>query len=118
MTKIFVVTDGDYSDYHIVTVCSTRERANRVVEVFGVGSVEEFEVDSIEINKGLLPFFVRLDADGNALQVQRSTSTYGFSESESYRDIKGNFFTHVFAMDEEHAKKIAGERKLQYSLTH
>ena len=50
--KIYVVTTGCYSDYSIVGVCST---------------IEEYNVDEFpERPKGMYPFHVKMDRDGNS----------------------------------------------------
>jgi hypothetical protein len=46
MTKVYIVTDGEYSDYHIVGVFSTREIAESVLRACYADGVEEHEVDS------------------------------------------------------------------------
>ena len=46
MEKVWIVTDGDYSDYRIVAVFSTEEQANDFIKYTGKGdSVIEMDVD-------------------------------------------------------------------------
>lgn len=46
MKKVYIVTDGDYSDYHIVAVFSTEEKAKEYIQTTGKGDdYVEFEVD-------------------------------------------------------------------------
>lgn len=50
--KLYAVTEGAYSDYHIVTLQADREKAERIAEVLSdrgyVYDVEEFESDDWE----------------------------------------------------------------------
>ena len=46
MDKVYIVTDGDYSDYRIVAVFSTEEQAKDYIQCTGRGdSYAEYEVD-------------------------------------------------------------------------
>src|SRR5262245_338964 len=45
MTNVFAVTAGEYSDYHIVAIFSTRERAQTFIKKSGEGMVEEYTLD-------------------------------------------------------------------------
>lgn len=46
MKKVYIVTDGDYSDYHIVAVFSTEEKAKEYIQTTGEGDdYIEVEVD-------------------------------------------------------------------------
>ena len=46
MKKVYIVTDGDYSDYHIVAVFSTEEKAKEYIQTTGKGDdYVEYEVD-------------------------------------------------------------------------
>jgi hypothetical protein len=51
--KIFIVTDGEYSDYSICSVWSTKEKADEMVRIkrldeYSSARVEEYEVDPTE----------------------------------------------------------------------
>lgn len=48
--KIFIVTDGTYSDYHIVAVFSTKEKAEAYCALHGYDFVEEYEIDAVKVN--------------------------------------------------------------------
>ena len=55
--KVYLITAGEYSDYVVLAVCSTREKAEHFCEVLnrngGVygdkAEIEEYPVDSISI---------------------------------------------------------------------
>lgn len=73
--KVFIVTAGAYSDYRIVGVFSSREKAAECCPAaaanIDTADIEEWDMDAIKQDddeeQGLLQqvFFVRLDADGN-----------------------------------------------------
>ena len=66
--KIYVVTTGCYSDYSIVGVCSTLEKANELKLLKNADNdIEEYNVDEFpERPKGMYPFHVKMDRDGNS----------------------------------------------------
>ena len=59
--KVYIVTRGEYSDYHIVGVFSTQEKAEQFVEdtykVYGYRDswdqleIEEYPLDELKVNK-------------------------------------------------------------------
>lgn len=51
MAKVYIVTDGEYSDYHIEKVFSTREAAEAYTNGFAV--IEEWDLDAPEPGKCL-----------------------------------------------------------------
>lgn len=67
MTKIYVITDGDYSDYHIVAIFSDQARANEISERSGM-YLEEHELDpeTPGMNSGLIPYTVYMDYNGSS----------------------------------------------------
>ena len=61
MAKIFIVTSGEYSDYHIDAAFSTREKAEEYVDIYGPDyMIKEYEVDAPVCDK-----------DGMAISEQR-----------------------------------------------
>lgn len=63
--KVYVITEGNYSDYHICTVTTNKERAEKLVKIFSDNwddaKIEEYDTES-ETNKaalaGRIPFSV------------------------------------------------------------
>ena len=44
--KVYAVAEGEYSDYHIECIFSTKEKANEFVQCHGMGyRIEEYELD-------------------------------------------------------------------------
>ena len=55
MAKIYIVTSGEYSDYTIDAVFSTKEKAEEYVQQYGTNyRVEDYDIDE-EINECLIP---------------------------------------------------------------
>lgn len=60
--KVYVITQGEYSDYHILGVSLDRERAERIVQLYNDDNalwnqpiIEEYETDVIDVQmQGLL----------------------------------------------------------------
>ncbi len=122
----YVVTSGEYSDYSIEAVFSTDENAQLFIdrvsdpdEVEDDASyrprIEEWPVDPEigTLREGKRCYFVRMSRCGDVLESASDPSSYGFREARKgdHWDIQGNLAIHVFAQDEEHAVKIAGDRR-------
>ena len=64
MNKVYIITQGEYSDYHIVKVFDTREKAeeytklaNTFNHIWGDYMIEEYEVNNTDVNLGMLQVF-------------------------------------------------------------
>lgn len=127
MTTIYVVNSGEYSDYGIDGVFSTREKAEQYMQAFkkegygGYNDIDEMELDQwlSEIDKGLLLYQVMMYRSGNVYRIERSNHpawatdkvhwmTHGYwNPPEPW----ANFY--VWAKDEQCAVKVANERRIQ-----
>jgi hypothetical protein len=120
MTKVYVVTQGSYSDYRITALFSTRELAEMFISTFSkpysdFNDVVGYDLDQFEeqIREGLQQIFVIMNEDGT------TTHTYGMipSQEDIVCEIKrsgdGTLYLHIvtWARDEQHAIKIANERR-------
>lgn len=119
MTTVWIVTQGDYSDYHIIGVFSTEENAKLIVSKIkcsdfeSVPNIEPFELDPAvdSIRAGLTLYKVRMDLQGNLIEPVTETT----------RDIIPSDFTwceggsfNIYASDLAHATKIAAEKLTEY----
>lgn len=116
--KVYLVSRGDYSDYHVCGAYSTQENAERAKAIYSGGysdaCIETRDLDSFEdIPEGLLPYLVKMRRDGTVDEVARESADgrcghdwapYGDGESVAF---------YMLARDEEHAIKIANERRGQ-----
>ena len=123
--KVYVVTSGEYSEYHIVGITLDRQVAETFVNSkneakgeYGSGFyLEEYETDDFQvIAVGCKPY--RACFYGNENGDRRSWAdecewryqNVGLVEADGH----GNYEVIVFAKDEDHALKIGAEKVAEY----
>ena len=55
--KVYALSTGEYSDYHVLGIYSTEENAGKAKKAYGEASIEEYEIDSYAPRVG----FIRVD---------------------------------------------------------
>ncbi len=123
MKKVFIVTQGTYSDYHICAVFDSQELAETFIasfapSIYGPMEVEEWGLNlmKLQLKKGYRPYFVRMDKNGNSFETNIEESCRRFTSSITDRygfDIKGNLYNHCFAKNDNHAIKITNELRVR-----
>lgn len=114
--KVYVITKGCYSDYHICTITADPELAKRLVKIysddFNDAEIEEYKLN--ECNKRQL-YGVVFDKHGNIVKIkadeyepQREEGVDTWSESDD--DI--TFW--VYAKNIDYAEKIAQDKRAEY----
>lgn len=138
--KIYVVTSGEYSDYGICAMFSSREKADRYMEALpnsgysGYNEVEEWDLDAMPdpIERGLKSYEVQIRRNGEVVSVkgtnyqeQHERREIYWSENEWIKDDRGysqwvpvERHRHLarivlWAENEQGAVKIANERRIQ-----
>lgn len=113
MKTVYIVTQGEYSDYRIVAVFLDKAIAERCA-VDTVGDIEEWEIGTI-IPK-LPEYSVDIAKDGTILYVN-NRGIWGDDHNGEYRGPFSEYsydkiytFT-MRAKDKEHAIKIANEKR-------
>lgn len=120
MAKLYAITAGEYSDYHIITLCSDREKAERLVrwynrhEKFGEAEIEEYEDGEIIPDESVAPYEVIFDRDGRIRMADRCSPEWVIGENPIMECIDGKILVHVLATDEGSAMKIAAEKRAKY----
>jgi hypothetical protein len=134
MSEIYLLSDGDYSDYHIKAIFSTPEKRAAYKAIFG-GSDEDMELDPEvpqEAAQGLTYYEVCLWKNGDRYGDVKNFNAY--SLDEYYRSTKEQVITpqkfyrkdawegralpdtlywfYMWAENPVHAVKIANERRL------
>lgn len=124
--KVFIVTDGEYSGNYIKGVFSTLEKAKQAVEVWATtNGVDEYDLDDMPAMpaNGLFPWQVSMKYNGDS-STDFFTKT-GRLEYKGVAGLKTDYITsnnnrqgwsatfYMFAKDENHAVKIANERRTQ-----
>lgn len=117
MTIIYIVTNGEYSDYHIEGVFDDKARAELLCKSFPDGTVEEWTLNPE------IPYLDKLANGLKCYNVYNYHNELTAMENNRSRDeeflpenIGEEFFTvaYVFAKDEQHAIKIAAEKIAKY----
>lgn len=123
--KIYVITKGWYSEYHICAVATDADEAAKLAKFYtdkyDCADVEEFDTDAAQnILCGRVPYHVNFYASGGV---------YAFSDAEGAPDISSyeagkivensaggavRLKVYVLAPDEDTAKKIAIDKRAQY----
>lgn len=114
MTKIYVVTDGSYSDMGVVGVFDSKDTAQQFVDKFSCNDVEEYELNAKvkQINQNLTLYYVRMDYFGNTNHPPTAEHEEEFFDSELVTMYAGNITTQCYATSPEHAVKIVNERRM------
>lgn len=117
--KLYAVTKGDYSDYHIITLTASKDAAKKIAKMFSDGDdkakVEEYEDGKIILGKKL--YFVRV-VDGNVDDVAEDSSDYYLFDASVLQGHmnsgKNMYYTHVLTDTAEKAAKIGKDRIMKY----
>lgn len=121
--KVFVVTSGDYSDYGIEAMFTTRVRAQAYIDAIHLrdaNDIEEWELDPLsqELESGLSPFRVFMAKDGTVRSA--GPATYDFDKGckltcpfPRNKDSVVELQCTCWAKDEQHAIKITNEKRAQ-----
>lgn len=131
--KIYIITKGEYSDYHICAVTCDPEKAKLLQEALSddwdSANIEEYDADDIQINGYLdnnnTEYCVVLDTKTGLIECRTDWThrdPYGVSSSrvweahEWFREQydKLVYKTVVYAENEEKATKIASDRFAKY----
>jgi len=127
MAIAYIVTSGEYSDYHIDAVFSTRKKAEEYIETRKEFSeqaateppsfdIEPWEIDATEslspIKHGYRAYSVWMRRQGNS-NVEEIRDYWEAEEIErnSMQQDAGWLMMRVWAKDEQHAVKIVNEKR-------
>lgn len=117
--KIYVVTQGVYSDYHIVAATTDRELAEKIAAKFSTKwdecDIEEYDDAEVMLKPA---WEIDFNKDGNIVSTHECTSAYDYSCIGECRDY-GSWYDNkmrvtVSADDLESAIKIAAEKRAKY----
>lgn len=113
--KIYVITSGEYSDYHIVAIYTTRELAEEFIQSNGNGyTIEEYDIDE-PISKEKKLWFIVFNIKSGELE-SATTTDYKVEENKDTCFYCDKYMKvahmHMFVESEtmDKAKKIACER--------
>ena len=122
MTIAYVVTAGDYSDYQIYAIFSTKENAQLFIDLPESpkhAAIEEYEIDQVLPPPGTATWNINITKQGEILPTSwvippLQKSTDGSSDYFlPHVEIGMILSVFVLARNKEHAIKIAAERHAQ-----
>lgn len=122
--KVYVLTSGIYSNYHVVGIFSSEAKALGAAESMGLkiasdqGSIDEYEMDEF-FRSGMFAYRVTMNLRGNDAQIVLTEAPDDNRVEGNWRmfierNEHGWFRTECWARDSEHALKIANERRIQW----
>ena len=120
MKTFYAVTDGDYSDYHIVAITDNKERAENIKKLYSgeysEPMIEEF-FDGESKDEVLYDVWYKTDGGYDTFLQDfdvRKFSDINIVEENILRDDWWVYSVLVMAKDENHAIKIAQDLWAEY----
>jgi hypothetical protein len=123
MAKVYMVSRGSYSDYRILGIYSTQEKADRALEVYAADEIEEVELDAIpETPPGMLAWWVDMTEAGDIKQGPHRRDPLddvhtSWRMALGYADVPPRAFFDVWARDADHAAKVAADKRKELMAT-
>jgi hypothetical protein len=117
LKTIYIITEGEYSDYHVKGAALTKEGAYAFVAKFG-GDIEEIQDQTPHLKAGYNFYNVLMEKDGGIRKVSQQEETY-WCNLYFYDQLWGErlktpvLSTYCWAKDDKHAIKIVNERRTQ-----
>lgn len=119
--KIYVVTKGEYSDYHIITATLSKQRAENIAKIYtdkyDEAGVEEFDEMSDEAIDRMMEelelryvFNIQQDGAVSAVEAVYEKKNAKIMDTSCYDRIHFS----IAAKDKEHAIKIARDMRYNY----
>ena len=107
---VYVITKGDYSDYHICGVALDKGRAEIIrklmTDKWDEANIEEYDTEKFsDVSDG--ESLYRVEYEYGAVTVENSLCEYDYSERNKVFETVHGYRCHVLAKDEEHAIKKA-----------
>ena len=122
MSICYAISTGEYSDYRVCAIFTTREKAEAAKPAYGFGAeIEEFRLDPVmpdcSAGRQLYRCFKSLvSGQIGAYSCNLSDLCLNDSSAPDYasyfepRPVGLSFLVYVYARDREHAVKIAAEK--------
>ena len=111
---VYLVTHGEYSDYKVHGVYSTRRKAAYAQKLFAADRIEAFELDAVpSIPRGFFHYGVTMKEDGTGKSVLIYNVEY-YDPEEKWNPAPPDAVDfQMLARNEKQAVKIANERRVQ-----
>lgn len=120
--KVYVVTAGEYSDYHIIGVRLTKEEAQKLCDMFNnpyhtAPTVEEYDTDAFaKLFAGMKQYYAYFNDSCELIRLEYDPEPEEYFNETVIEPISNTikYTVELYAIDEEHAKKTAKDRLMQY----
>lgn len=109
--SVFLLTSGEYSDYRVVGVFSTRDKAEAAVPFYpSRPEVEEYVLD-VPMHPGWHFWTISMDEEGDCFYCSNDDPRLETSEYRPPNARRKSWRSFgVWAKDEQHARKVANDR--------
>ncbi len=110
MTTIYAVESGDYSDYNVDALFTHRADAELYQQMHGGEVVERIlDPDMTEYRAGRKPYWVIMKKDSTVRNVEPTRRVE--PDRANHQFVQDEWIFYMWATDEQHAIKIANERR-------
>lgn len=115
--KIYVITKGEYSSYHICAVATDPAKADQLAEFYSdrydTASVEEYDTEDVpDLTKGKSVFLIRFDKRGNVDTAYENPEDW--DDNAIGMNANGAVWMYVQADTKVDAIKIGAERRAKF----
>lgn len=116
--KVYVITKGAYSDYSIYGVTVNPYHAEEMRKYFSdeyeEARIEEYDTDDYKpIHEGKTQYCVYFTNDGKA-HCYKPYCVYEKANNRIIKERNGVYRIYLWAVDEDHALKIAADKLAEY----
>ena len=117
--KVYVITSGTYSAYHICAVTIDKDRANTLSKLFidscgNNANIEVYDTEAINFTPGMVPFEVSFEGTSVTECRRISIEDYDADFEKIWVSVNDDGYVKVEAADEAHAIKIASDTYAKY----
>ena len=116
MKSIYILTEGDYSDYHIIGVYSSEELAQKAQFLYQYSQIEEYSLDIIPEHPPGMKAWSVVVSDESGVNCYSMDPHDHIPYEHYFKGGDGNYtgLYHVWATDDDHACKIAQDQWYQH----
>jgi hypothetical protein len=119
MKTFYAVTDGDYSDYHIIAITDDKERAENIKKLYSTGNSEPMIEEFLDGEpKDEFLYYVTCRANGCYDAFPQDFDMESLFDTNIVKENISNgwwkYSVLVMAKDENHAIKIAQDLWAEY----
>lgn len=116
--KVYIITKGTYSDYHICAVTLDKNTAEKLAKKYSEDSwseavIEEHALEDFTKGERFM-YCVTFGNNGISCSFEEYEHTEKVFYYKNAYSGQGRMVVYVKAQDEDHAKKIAQDRRAEY----